>query len=352
MPEKQPEQNPFNQLADRLIDPRTYEIQRSRRGLIVDAATFGLRLAAAINVTESIVTFASPYYDLLLGSPEFDRKHTYTKTFYGGDSLQKTHSIVIGDSIAKGIIDGQPTFAGTEWVKILVNDNFHSNWQYHNLAVQGSGLTAVEQQLKNAETMINKIPKGESIDLIVSVGGNDVGQAIAREAKNGNTNSLLHGDINVEIIPLAHETLEEIRTYEKNLTHLMQNILQLRNQGHNIQRIFLEGLPDMGNTDRLKLLDEKGKVVVELDLTGDNNLSRLARNISSLINQSMSNAIDASNTDIDILLIDNFHAIPKEQLKGLHPTKQGQYTIGKEHLYRSFASFEGKKTSFAQQIRL
>ena len=351
MAKEQPNQSHLDQLVDTLISPRTYDMRRSRRGIFGDAARFSVQLATAVSLTENIGTIASPYYDLLLGSPEFERKHTYTKTFYEEHSLQKTHSFVIGDSIAKGIIDGQPTFAGTEWVKNLVNSNFHSNWQYHNLAVQGSRITAVEQQLIAAKTIISSIPKGESIDFIISVGGNDVGQAVVREAKKGDTKLLLRGDITLGIIPLAHETLGEINDYEQNLTLLMGNILQLRKQGHNIQRIFLEGLPDLGNTDNLALLDEKGKEVVVLDLTNNNNLRKLARNMSSLINQSMSNAIDTTNADINILLIDNFHSIPKGQLKGLHPTKQGQYTIGREHLHRSFASFKGKVTSFGQQIQ-
>ena len=352
MAKEQLTNGPLDRLANALSDPNTYERQVSRRGALIYTTQFSMRFATALSLTESVLSVVSSYYDLLLGSPDFETKHTYTKTFYSSESLQKTHCIVIGDSIAKGIIDGQPTFAGTQWVTDLINTNFHSNWQYHNLAVHGSRISAVDKQLLGVENILKQVPSGESIDIVLSVGGNDVGQSIANEAKKEDTKSLLHGDITLGIIPLAHSTLEEINTYKEKLVPLLQKIVQLKKKGHNIQRIFLEGLPNMGNTDTLTLLDEKGDVVTTLDLTNNSHMRKIARNISSLVNDAMSRAIDSCDGDIDILLIDNFHNIPKGQLKGLHPTKQGQYTIGKEHLNRSLATFNGQSRSFAQQIKL
>lgn len=155
-----------------------------------------------------------------------------------------------------------------------------------------------------------------------------------------------------KVFPFGHFILHEVDEYTKDMTTLLRTIASLKSKGHNIQRIFVEGLPDMGVTDKLEELDDRGNSLFSIDISHNQNLQKLARNASVLMNRAMGEAIDNNqHMSVEFLLIDNFHHIRRGQMKGLHPTVEGYTNMAAQHLNRSHAEFADGEKSFSQELR-
>lgn len=262
--------------------------------------------------------------------------HTYTT--YTDEAIQRTMAVVVGDSIGKGYYKkGAEAKPAAAFAVDAVNANhqlfldFGSNWSKHVTAQEGSRIADVDKQLDDM-TLNTILEEEANCDMWLSVGGNDIVHQLATRADR--LRSLSQNPFQEDFFTLDDDIIQAIKDYQiKFATMLSGKIAKM-----SIKRLVVEGLPNLGDTDKIEYVSADGKVVAQYILK-DNPVAKLfGRNVAVMVNNAMKTAINdlvRDNPTFDIIFLDNFNDLPHQDLLGEHPLPVGQKDMAVRFLNRA-----------------
>lgn len=284
--------------------------------------------------------------DIFLPSEEFCPA-TETITTYSRLALQSTYAIAAGDSIGKGYWKrGQPATPAIKFATDEMNQNEEyrrrfdlrpeHRWETLVVAQEGSRVVDLQRQLTDPRVS-NAFRDRPNIDFWVSIGGNDIVNSLAHRAAE-----IRHLDQdqlpwdNPQFFTIDHEMVQAIAEYKDNFRNVLASIAGMSHG--NLNRLVIEGLPNLGTTEKIIYVSRDGQTTAEFPLKDKPIAQYLARNLSVLVNNAMKQVINEmllEHNDFDIVFLDNFHDLDQKNLLGEHPTPDGQKEIAAEFFYRA-----------------
>jgi len=258
-----------------------------------------------------------------------------THTIYSLSQLQRTYTIASGDSIGEGYYaKGKPKTPAAEYATQAVNDStalsesirIHPTWDNYTVAKEGSRIPDVVAQLADPHVQ-EVLDREENVDWWLSVGGNDIVHELARKAAR--IKKVADNPFTTDFFTIDDEMLAAIARYQVGFLKLIRQVAS-RNDRGNIRRLIIEGLPNLGNADRIDYVSRDGTVVESYPLNQERLGKFFATNLSILVNNAMKESINQLLTEhpgMDILFLDTFHMLPGNDLLGEHPLPWGQRTM-------------------------
>lgn len=300
----------------------------TRRAFLTTTVSTVAGLAAA--------EFGIPIKNLYTPSEFENHPVIHTPTYYNNESLHKTHIVACGDSIARGHLDTSsiPHPAADSIFKrmnTLLGRNETNGWFWHNRA--GNGATAKDTLARLHEPSIfTGIPKDASVDILVSVGANDIREFVT--AQWSDLETIMEHPKSLALARFAYQLQQAMHVYEKSVLAILQTFQSYKNQGIPIQRIFVLGTPNAALAEELTLSNGNS-----ISIRGDTLKEILAQNLSMRTNIEMISAIDVISPQmrqngIDIVFLDTFHALQNEHFTSMHPNETGQEKIADLYLQR------------------
>ena len=311
-----------------------------------DVLKFGLVLFADIVALDTMFAVSQPY---LIKAWDWIKQQRHrmdivwaqevpclakTETIYSADALQRTYAIASGDSIGEGYYQkGKPDIPAAEYATDAINGSellpqkthIQPNWDHLTIAREGSRIQDVQRQLRDPK-LTRVLQTEANVDWWLSVGGNDIVHALASKASR--LKRIANNPFTPDFFTLDDELLGAIAQYQVGFLKLLRQIAAMNNG--NVNRLVIEGLPNLGNADRIDYVSRDGKVVESYPLKNERLGKYFATNLAILINNAMKESINqllTENPGMDILFLDTFHMLPPNQLLGEHPLPQGQRTM-------------------------
>lgn len=265
-----------------------------------------------------------------------------TSTFYTPDAFEHTLLLAFGDSLADGFMDEtDKKFAPGAYVADIVQTHFGKDWQYKSKALNGSTADYVQyiMEKSNLEDAIHT-----PTDIILSAGANNMRFAVERVWDKAEV--VFQNPTNrVALEAFAQGITSGIDMYQIQMEKLLQRIQQYKKDGRKINRVFVEGIPDMANAQAIVLPGGKS-----IKLEGFI-LPRLASNISRLVNIAMLEAIKNANSEgFDVIFKDNARILPPSDITLMHPNIEGYKAMGDLQLQKSITQFPDGIYSFGEKI--
>ncbi len=270
---------------------------------------------------------------------------TTATTTYSQEALQRTYALVAGDSIGRGFWEkNKPSIPAAEYAVDTINhssyfrNNFGANWDRQTVAEEGSTTKDVLQQLNN--TKLNHAFKTErNIDFWLSVGGNDIIQYLGQKISGlaNKASGLAQNPVSDDFFTLDQEFFNALRKYKQDLERVLQNIAKKNGKG-NLRRLIMEGLPNLGITDQILYVGKNSETLATIQVKGNPAAEFFLQNASMLFNNTMKEVINemlGKSPQFDILFLDNFDYLPKNDLLGEHPLPKGQQQMAANFFYRA-----------------
>lgn len=322
------------------------------RGLI----NFGEKVGVKFKIDE----FLNTNYQSIENFPCFKASANYSLEQAQGNIL-----IALGDSISAGYVgNGNDYHPATRIVVDKINQETNLQWQTINLAEVGAQTEDVSSQIDQISQ--NQALKGQNIDLSISVGGNDLALVLKQNFNEIKIDAILNkinkkenlsdNDI-IYLNNLIDALNEHIFAYKNKMISLLEQIQALKQQGFNINHIFIQSLPNLGLAQELDFIPKKdsGEPAFTIQIDGTKVKQQIATAISQRLNLAMCQAIqefsDKSGQEaIPTLFLNNFDLLGKNDLIGIHPNINGQDKMAKNELQRSFLINNGKTETLAQLV--
>ncbi len=283
-----------------------------------------------------------------------------TKATYTPETVKGNKIIVIGNSIAHGFTD-DGYYSESDVMKNDINRmNPSWNWSVKNLAEDGSTTNDAFSQL---ETIPNYLSEEQNSDITMDVGGNDVAEILFNsnysEEKINQILSKNQIDLAKEDISYLENLIDaltsNIQVYEDKILLLLGRILDYKVNGLHLNNIVMESLPNIGLSDEVTFISRMENIptfTIKLDSPFKKQIASI---LSKRINIAMARAVSRFNVDfpdsINVILIDEFNLLKKEDLDGIHPTKKGQNKMALEHESRSeFIDDNGDPKTLLQML--
>lgn len=244
-------------------------------------------------------------------------------TTYGEAALQKTHIITFGDSIARGEVDGDDDRAPAGFIvgkmnRFLATDS----WKWQNEAWNGATTKNVITQIENLKVKNPDV----STDVLLSVGGNDTLAFIKTPETIERIDQLIKDPSDPELLRLFAQSIQRfLTTFRNDLTDVVNSMRTISAQRIAMQRLYIHGVPDMGNAKNIVLPTGK-KFLLEGDIR------TIASHVSKLLNYTILTAIADTDTDFDVIFIDN-SPLQREHFSDMHPNRKG-YELMADHQMR------------------
>lgn len=262
---------------------------------------------------------------------------TQQPTRYDDMSLQQTHIITFGDSIARGEVDGESDAAPAGFIvgkmnRFLAKDS----WKWQNEAWNGATTDNVVTQIRNVHIRQPHVPT----DVLLSVGGNDTLMFVNTPETLEKIDQLLADPSDPKLLRLLAQRVGQFLSVYKHDFHEVLTAMEARfEKDVAMQRLYVHGIPDMGNAKHIVLPTGK-----KLPLDGD--IRTIAHHVSKLLNYTVLSAIHETDAPFDIVFVDNSLLQP-EHFSDMHPNRAGYELIANQQMKQGVVVFpQGKKSLY------
>lgn len=268
-----------------------------------------------------------------------DHEATQRSTVYSDSARLRTQTVTVGDSIARGFLERQvdgKTFEPKPYQRNVAGNKTgamnasipDARWVWHNNSQDNS--TGGDTLLQFDHLEIDYNP-AFSTDFIISVGGNDMRhrmEHIWQQVQPMFAERKLKAN---DIIDFSNQAVEAINSFKETFEQILRAVLKQKEKGIRVQRIFIESLANISVLEGILLNNE-----TFLQIHGNIINETVARNLCTLTNNAITEAIDAlgTNPGCDILLMNNFD-MTAEDFTGSHPNEKGQQKMTRAQLARS-----------------
>lgn len=294
-------------------------------------------------------TIDNPYKEFIL-VPNFRTFDVVSKnTEYTESNLQHTDSYVFGDSIARGEQERKPKEQWYAAMDVIVNEMRSKGfqWWWDNEATNGSTTDDVIRQIDNTGFR----NPSTNIDILLSAGGNNVIRAVKDNLPYEKLSSIQNAtQLRItEMQKLISAVESSLVGFDVNFFSMLQRLHMLHDNGINLQRVFIIGIPNMSHSTEATFNQRDGTPVtisVPDNPTVRKLVADITRHVSLFLNYAIAKAchIAQSNVAYDIIMINTFDLLNQEDFSGIHPNEHGQDKIAHEILKRSIAYTSPEKT--------
>lgn len=336
-----------------LEDMQTIHNPRRRRFLVaIGAATLGaIPTVRAISDVANMMhqTIDNPYKEFIL-VPNFRTFDVVSNnTVYTENNLRHTDGYVFGDSIARGEQERKPKEQWYAAMDVIVRQmrSRGFQWWWDNEATNGSTTDDVIRQIDNAGF---RNPSA-NIDILLSAGGNNVIRAVKDNLPYEKLSSVKNAaQLRItEIQKLIGAVESSLAGFDVNFFNMLQRLHILHENGINLQRVFVIGIPNMSYPTEATFNQGSGTPVTIA--VPDNPAVRelvaaMTQHVSLFLNYAIAKAchIAQSKVKFDIIMINTFDLLNQEDFRGIHPNEHGQDKIAHEILKRSITYASPEKT--------
>jgi len=248
---------------------------------------------------------------------------TQNPTLYDQHALNQTHIITLGDSIARGEIDGGDDRAPAGFIVGKMNRFLAADsWKWQNEAWNGATTENVLTQIENLHVKNPTVPT----DIMLSVGGNDTLTFVKTPETIERIDQLIKDPQDPELLRLFAQNIQRfLARFKSNFTDVLDSMKNISDKDIAMQRLYIHGVPDMGNAKNIVLPTGK-----KFPLEGD--IRTIANHVSKLLNYTIVTAIADTDTRFDIVFVDN-SSLQREHFSDMHPNQKG-YELIADHQMR------------------
>lgn len=276
-------------------------------------------------------------------------------TTYDESSFWSTKVVARGDSFCEGFIrydqGKKVNLPPSACLVDCINTAFGVQWQSDVLAQEGATTQQVRQLiLCDTSVFFNSSVGG--IDVYLSMLGNDPVMAILEEFNPSEMERLSHGKLSLTLLRRLSGCIKSgFLKHENGIKQVVKDLTTLYYDGAKINRLFFQGIPNIGKVPELELVLAGGNVgpTASLDLAGRPLLSGLLSTASGWMDFNNRRILSEISMPFDCLYSNIRHSLSRSHFEATHPNESGYRRIALQIMNLQYAEFQGQSSSFRQE---